>query len=498
MFETYDPYGYSLESFLPYGMGALTTFLKQHNYYVEQEDLVIKFNYPNKASSITSIFKNNIDLDISGNIREIRSFFESGEIEGDLGSFLDKILNSIPMEGFNIIGFSIYTFYHFLFALMLSKRIKQKTGIPIVFGGPFINLYGCLYPDAFNSIDYMIVGDGRVPLLKLIDYLQGKTGISEIPNLIYKDNGKVATNPREYYPIEDIPIPDFEGLPMHLYKRPQFGYIYTTILPYQISRNCTGRCSFCNYKNVNRPIEFKSYDKVINELMQMKERYKSKRFYFCDDTINNSYEYLEGLCNLFIKHKLDIEWYVFAKVGNLDKHILKKMKMAGCQWLFFGVESGSDRILKMMNKGFTSEQAAATLKDSYEAGLQNCVYFIAGYLSETQEDINQTLKFIKKNRKYIHLIFIFEFSLEYGSEIYFNFEKHGITNLYPTPSRVIFAFDESGGLKWEQKHKQQEHSKRQIIRAMRIFRVFPLNWRMYLGILFRFIIVRVYRLRHII
>jgi radical SAM superfamily enzyme YgiQ (UPF0313 family) len=198
----------------------------------------------------------------------------------------------------------------------------------------------------------------------------------------------------------------------------------------------------------------------------MKEKCKGKMFYFCDDVINNSYEYLEGLCDLFIKNRLDISWVVFAKIGNLDKYILTKMKKAGCSCLFIGVESGSDRMLKIMNKGFNSEQAAITLKLISEVGLMGHILFIAGYPSETQEDINQTLGFIRENRKYIHSASVHKFVLYCRTHIHCNPKKYGIENLSLLSSPFRFIFDESNGLKWEQKQKQQIYSEIQIQKAI--------------------------------
>lgn len=492
--EYYKPYVYTSINCLPYGMGIITAFLRKHGYYVEQEDLSVRFNHYNFAF-FPFIFKN-IDFDIIINRDEIHMFLKTGERRGKLSLFIDKILDSISIQGFDAIGFSIFSIFHFIFALAFSKRIKQITNTPIIFGGPFIRLYGQLYTHVFNYVDYMIVGDGGVPLLRLIEYMHNQIAISEVPNLIYRDNGKLIVNPRQHYPIEDIPMPDFDALSMKLYRNwsPKGSYIS---FPYQISRGCTNRCSFCANIAVNDKLEFKSYEKVLSELSQIKERYNNITFHFCDDAINNSYEYLEGLCDLFINNKLNINWSVYAKVGNLDKYILRKMKEAGCQWLLFGIESGSNRILKIMNKGCTSEEASQSLKDAHEAGIINILCLIAGYPHETKQDINKTIDFIRKNKKYISYAQAYEFRLEYGSAIYCNPERYGVDNLIPYLSRYRFAFDESEGLKWERKHKQQEESQKQIIKAIHKnigFKVFISH----LFTLFGLVIDKIKKLCHLI
>ena len=109
----------------------------------------------------------NIDLDIYRNAEEIQRFFKFHELNGQLDLLVEGILNSVSVEGFNLIGFSVFSYLHFIFAIMLAKKIKQKTNAPIVFGGSFITLFGYFYPEVLNFVDYMIIGDGSVPLLKL-------------------------------------------------------------------------------------------------------------------------------------------------------------------------------------------------------------------------------------------------------------------------------------------------------------------------------------------
>lgn len=458
-------------SYIPYGMGILTAFLRQNGYCVEQEDLSVKFNWNNGFASLKF---DNFDLDLLKNEKEINRFLKSGEIKGRLGLIFDSLLDSTNIEGFGLIGFSIFTHLHFAAALMLAMKIKQRNNSPIVFGGQFISLYGHLYPEAFNWIDYMITGDGRIPLLMLIDYLKdyGKP-LSGVPNLIYRTNENTVTTIKTHYPLEDITIPDFDGLETKLYRSLQ--YMNGLVLPYQISRGCLGKCSFCSYKSINEKLELKSCNKVINELEIMREKYKSSAFHFCDNAINNSYEYLDGLCDYFIKNKLNIHWRAFAKIINLDRNILKKIKDAGGRNLLFGIESGSNRILEMMNKGFTVEQAARTLKEASEAGIKNFVTLITGYPYETQDDINKTLDFIKINKRFISHVSIFSFSIHYGSPVYFHPEEYGVTGLKSTPLRWKFFFDERDGLQWPKKCRQQASSERQVRKIVRKYIELPKN-----------------------
>ncbi len=217
-FEYYHPYAYIPMEYLPYGMGVLTAFLKEHKFYVAQEDLSFKFSKKDDASS-SSVFKI-AKVTLLNKLQDhkvMHRFIRSGKIDRKLASFIDGILDYSSMKEFNIIGFSIFSFHQLPLALMFARRIKQRTNATIIFGGAHINRCGHLLPSfIFNFVDYIILGDGRMPLLKLINYLQGEATISQVPNLMYRDNGRLVTSPREYYPLEDIPMPDFDGLPVRL------------------------------------------------------------------------------------------------------------------------------------------------------------------------------------------------------------------------------------------------------------------------------------------
>jgi len=464
---------------LPYGMGVLTAYLKEHGIYVEQDDLAIRFNQGRAFLGILG----HCGFEMNGFHKDIAAFFEMDRLSCRLEGLLAKVLVSTAIKGFDIIGFSIFSYLHFIFALLLSHKIKQLTDTPIVFGGPFISLYGQLYPSAFEYIDFMITGDGTEPLSQLGRCLAQKNSPGHIPGIIYKHKGKLEAIPRERRPLEKMPMPDFAGLPLDLYIVKKFDE--KLLLPYQTSRGCNNSCNFCNYKMMNPSYEHKSYDKIIRELERMKEEYGSDYFEFSDSAINSSYKYCEGLCQAFIDAKINIRWSGFASIERLDREILGKMKSAGCKRLNIGLESGSDRMRGSMGKRFSREQAQEVLRESSGIGIQNWLFFISGYPLECDEDIKDTVDFIRENKKHFFFGHVTAFSLEYGSELWAHPEKHGITNLTPRTDGIAlfmpdrpghaFGFDEIEGLRWREKQIQQRRSTRKIKRAIKKCLIFNPN-----------------------
>jgi len=447
---------------LPHDLGVINAFLRDSGYDVSMDDMSVKIESYNRRFRFSP--GRRIDLTILRQEQRIIDYLSGHSCDKKVEQFSDNLAKVVSCEGYDLIGISVKGIFQFLFALLLSKKIKSLSDAKIVLGGPSVTIHGRELFNKFPYLDYMITGDGQVPLFKLVNYLEGRAAIEDVPNLIYRQNGTVKSNPRKLYPIEDLCMPDFPDYMVDFYRS---RYYPALVLPYQISRGCPYECSFCDHKHINPSVEFKSYDKVVREIKAMKERYQSNRFFFYDEVINCSYEYLDKLCDIFIEEKLDISWSSAARSDNLDRKILQKMKKAGCVSLGFGIESGSNRILKIMGKGFTSEQAARVLKDSYDEGIRNILFIIVGYPHEKKEDITETIEFIRKNAQYIDTIApIRPLVVVYGSLLYNNPEKFGIDKLRPKFDMFsYFVFDEINGLRWEEKVKQQKYSYKKILWA---------------------------------
>ena len=453
--------------FLPYSLGILTAFLKENNYQVILDDLSIKIEDNNKKFRFSS--NSRINLNILRQERDIIDYSYNHSHNKKVGRFAEQITQIVSCASYDLIGISVVTYSNFLFALLLSREIKSINKTKIVLGGPFITIYGKELFEEFPVVDYMISGDGQIPLLKLIEHLEGQLSIEEIPSLFYRENGTIKANPRKSFPIENLSIPDFSDLNLNLYRSMGDNDL---VLPYLVTRGCRRNCNFCKHKAVNSFFESKSYYKVVRELKTLKERYRTNSFWFRDDNINSSYEYLDRLCDIFIEERLDISWRAIAIADNLNGRILHKMKKAGWKSLSFDIISGSDRVLKSMNKGFGVERSSSVLMDSYREGIKNIIYFTVGYPHEQEKDITQTTEFIKINSKYIDFIAaVVPFVALYNTPLYDNPELFGIKNLRPVsdnfPKFVFkhFAFDEIDGPKWEEKIRLQERFRKKILEA---------------------------------
>ena len=450
------PVSTRLDYYIPYGMAIVTSFLKKHHCKVSQVDLnpeIINFNFKPNLSK-----KERINSSELFNQAKYSRFNKNGLISPELNLLADKIINLWDISKTDIAGFSVISSTEFYSSVLLAKRIKQNyKNIKIVFGGPFVTLFKHDYLNRFKFLDYLIVGEGEIPLLRLIEHINGKTNINKVPNLIYRVNGKIVKNSIEYWPIENQVEPDFDGLPLDSY-RVFYNYERILLLPYSLTRGCKHRCSFCTTSYLsNYKYECKTPEKVLSELKYIMEKYHTNRFKFIGANVDHSC--LELFCNSIIENKLKIKFAIIASVADLDKNLIKKMRQSGCELLIVGIESGSDRILSLMHKGFTSKHAQEILQYADSLAIIVRINLIAGYPHEKKKDIALTIKFIKSNERFKSRIVVYKFQLFYNSLIHHFPERHKVKNLYPIDHfGEFYSFDEIEGLKWKRKYLQQSYS----------------------------------------
>jgi radical SAM superfamily enzyme YgiQ (UPF0313 family) len=409
-------------------IATLSCFLRKNGYFVDQDDLNIKCN------------QNKINFSFFRNTNLIKKYLTNSK-NLYLDYLLERIVNLTTYKSFDIIGISIQAYQQYFLSLAIAKKMKEKTDSLIIIGGAFISL---LDDSTLNEIlskypfiDYIGIGDGEFTLLKLIKHLEGKCGKKQVPGLVYRYKDRIKKNNKFNININEQCIPDFGGLPLNLYKsRPEIG------LYYRISRGCDNKCTFC--LEPNNKLQFKNINKIIKDLKFLVLKYGFKCVLFTDNACNLNYTHLEKLCDGLIRNKINITWRSEARADNLDKKLLIKMRKSGCTDLEFGIESGSNRILRIIRKNIDLGKVEEILKESANVGIKNHVNFILGYPGEEENDIKDTINFIKRNIKYIYSMKLIPFTLVYNSYIYNNPKEFSIFDLKRfTTSPIFFTFDDT-------------------------------------------------------
>ena len=172
------------------------------------------------------------------------------------------------------------------------------------------------------------------------------------------------------------------------------------------ARGCPYTCSFCADRRFwDGKVRRRSVDNVIEELRLLKDTYKINFVDFVDGTFTFDRKYLQTFCNTMIDRKLNIKWRCTARYDNLNEDLLQLMKQANCSGLYFGLESGSDRVLKAINKEINVEKIIKVSKMVYNSGIPSATSILLGIPGEGKEDIEETLKLMKEFKTDIFDVF---------------------------------------------------------------------------------------------
>lgn len=312
--------------------------------------------------------------------------------------FRDQFLASILADQPDFIGVSITATSQIIPGLTLCRLIKEASpGLHLTVGGSIFtrlvdNLRRC--PSLFELADDFVVFEGETALLELVNQLEGKRDFSKVPNLIYRQNGKIAVNQPFYSEnINALPAPNYDGFPFRLYLAPE------SVLPVQFSRGCYYKdCAFCALTLDHQNFRQKDPGKTVENLQLLSEKYETPYFFFTDECLALSPT--KRLCRQILDRGLRVQWTAEMRFEkNLSRELLSLMHDAGCHKIVFGLESYNQRVMDFMKKGILQESVRRVTEDCLDLGIAVHCYIIVGFPTETEEEALETANFIIKNTR---------------------------------------------------------------------------------------------------
>jgi radical SAM superfamily enzyme YgiQ (UPF0313 family) len=311
---------------------------------------------------------------------------------------VDEIVDVEPL----MVGFSVLTGFPTLRSAIMSEKIKERCDTSVVWGG----VHPSLLPEQCASekyIDYVVIGEGEVAAVELANALSVNSSLARIPGLAYKDHtGKVLINecPDLHINLEQYKL-DFSLIHLEKYISEedvifQDKPLRVRSLGYCASRGCPYSCSFCyNQKFNKRKWRAPSEEFVINDINALKSKYGITKVHFWDD-------------NFFVDHKraysilkaIDLVSGLDLRIDYINNDVARRLKELKVISLIFGVESGSNRMLNLMNKGFSVEQVIEAAKILGKLRMDTLYSAIFGLPTETKEEFNQTIEMLLEIKKW--------------------------------------------------------------------------------------------------
>jgi radical SAM superfamily enzyme YgiQ (UPF0313 family) len=219
---------------------------------------------------------------------------------------------------------------------------------------------------------------------------------SSIDGLSFKEMGSIVYNKKRAL-IKDIGSLPYPAKDLLLYTERLPGEIVKSIMGDIItSRGCPHACTFCANYTIwgSREVRLRAVSDVVDEIFYIKDKYNAKRFIFWDDHFTTDRHRTVDICNLLLERQANIEWVCLARANTIDEELLKLMKKAGCREIQIGIESGSDRILKNVNKGVTTEEIRKAARMIRKSGLRWLAFLMVGFPGEDRADMEATMGLI--------------------------------------------------------------------------------------------------------
>jgi radical SAM protein with 4Fe4S-binding SPASM domain len=364
------------------------------------------------------------------------SFWSNPSLIGQLieenNRMIDLMIDKILETEAKIIGFTVH-FSSRPFSLEIARKIKKadKSRI-IVFGGP--DCTGELRGIASireECVDIVVVGEGDETILDLAQMVEEKGEVDFCQGVYLKKNGKPFycgdRQPVRY--LDSLPFPDYSDFKKDIllghYRQP-------ARLDILDSRGCITGCHFCSEWQFWKYFRTMSGKRMFEEVAYQMQRFPGVNyFYFIGSLLNGNMRELTNFCDQVISSGLKIRWSGQAVIRpEMTREMMEKMKKAGCEWLGYGIESGSQRVIKNMNKHFSIANAEAVLENTKRAGISTQANFMFGIPTETREDFQKTLEFLVRNRQNMDSILASQSFcvIDQGTYLYTHAKELGIKN----------------------------------------------------------------------
>jgi radical SAM superfamily enzyme YgiQ (UPF0313 family) len=295
---------------------------------------------------------------------------------------LTDIINRLQKDKPFLVGISTLT-SGIRSAVELAKRVKKEFGrnIALGIGGSHINV-DPTFVERFPIFDFSVIGEGEKTFLQIVnDVKKGKK-----PKKIYQ--GEIIPN------LDDIPFPARHLInPYNYVPRVREGLTEKPWAAIVGSRGCPFLCSFCSRNPEWRKVRFRSAKNIVDEMENVYKNYDGK-FSFTDDAISLNRKITWTMCEEILKRKLPIKWLGMTRVNCVDEKLLELMAKSGCEELFFGVESGNERVRnRVIGKRITEDQIRNAINWCRKFDIRSSIFLMLGFPTETKKEIDDTVSF---------------------------------------------------------------------------------------------------------
>jgi len=356
-------------------------------------------------------------------------------IFGLRGLKLDEIVERIPRETGLIAVSNLFGCTYPPTRDLVSRIKKTFEDVPLVFGGVTPSAIPVHTLEHFD-VDYIGLGEGEMVILEMARTIDSGGDLKTIRGLAYRDGDSPVVNPRWdlIENLDGLPFPKYDKVPMENYilAREFHGASRGRTAPIVATRGCPHKCTYCTAPGHWLPRwRTRSPKNVLDEIQSLQSAYDVTDIHFEDLTIGSDRKWMANFSEGIEERGLKFTWQIpnGTRSEHLDRELLSMMKRTGCTNITYAPESGSPRVLKLVDKELDLAVIEKAVKWSDELGISTCGFFLVGVPGERYEEAKESARYMVKLAK-------------------LGLDEIAISTFVPLPgSRLFKEFYESGNLK---------------------------------------------------
>jgi len=279
-------------------------------------------------------------------------------------------------------------------AFSMSKLAKERGCTVIVSSSDSTDHYEQYLEE---GADFIIIGEAEQTLLDLVNALRSGQDFSGIAGLAFKQHNNLVKTPQRSVmkDLDSLPLPAWDLIDITPYRQSWMSHAGYFSLNMSTTRGCPFKCNWCAKPIYGNRYNARSPQHVVKELKLLKEKFNFDHIWFCDDIFGLKPGWVYEFADLVEKEKLSFKFKIQARADLLlQDNYIEALARAGCDNIWMGAESGSQKILDAMDKGTTTEQIYAATRLQKKHHIKPSFFIQFGYLGETKEDIKKTIRMI--------------------------------------------------------------------------------------------------------
>lgn len=282
--------------------------------------------------------------------------------------------------------------------IKLMKILKTETyNFPkIVLGGPDVTYNVENYLKA--GADFLVIGEGEETTFELYQAIINNSDIHQIYGIAFLENNQVIqTEARtKFKELNELPLPNREAIYMQKYLETWKNNHGKSSMTISTQRGCPYTCKWCSTAVYGQSYRRRPTHLVVEEMKMLKEKYNPDAIWFVDDVFTISHKWLTEFHSEIIKQNAIIPFECITRAERLNDEILQLLKEIGCFRIWIGAESGSQKIIDLMDRRVDINHVKKMIQDTNAIGIKTGTFVMVGYPEETIEDIDKTIRYLKE------------------------------------------------------------------------------------------------------